>query len=183
MANDANFQYILKAIADKGSGLSDVQRDILAGVVRQGKQTNAPFSSYSVTVNYNKTVDQLVKDGKYDWANDDVSDPHFPLNKKGEEQAEIFIVTIDRRMSNAEIDQILDRWGLQDANVKEGLSLGAQYPNLQREGPIVARGSTWRVSDGGVFVPCLRGGESRRDLGLSLVGGWYSCWQFAAVRK
>src|SRR5258706_7017540 len=147
MSDSASFQKVRQVISSEFSKLSASDKEALIDILRQGLESQIPFPSYSVTLDKN-TVKQLIKDGNYDWVNDNVSDPHFPINKKGEEQTEIFIVSIDRRKSNAEVNRILDRWGLQDANSKEELSLGAQYPNLQRQGPIVFRGSTPSSPDG-----------------------------------
>lgn len=179
------YQQVAKVIVDKAGNLSEAERKALKSLLDGfDDQPQLPFPSYMVTVNYNKTVNQLVKDGKYDWSNSDISDSHFPLNKKGEEQVEIFIVSIDHRMSDPEVTQFINSLGLQDVNVKEELSLGVQFPDLQRKDPIVGRGSTWRDSDGDVYVPCLYGSESCRGLNLfDLGGGWDSAWQFACKRK
>lgn len=183
MPNPA-YQQVAKVLIDQGPFLSRPEREALKGILNGFGQPQLPFPSYTVSVNYNKTVKQLIKDGKYDWANGDVSDSHFPLNKKGEEQVEIFIVSIDHRMSDPEVTQFINSLGIQDVNVKEELSLGAQYPDLLREDPIVGRGSKWRDSDGDLLVPSLRSIKSRRGLFLvRLVGDWYSHWQFACKRK
>lgn len=182
MAPSRNFRNILEAIIKYPPSASDAQA--LIGVLERYVEPQLPFPSYSVTVNYDQTVEQLVKAGKYTWSDSDVTSGHFPFNKKGEEQVEIFIVSIDRRMSDPEVTQFINSWGLQDVNVKEELSLGAQYPDLQREGPIVGRGSTWRVSDGDLVVPYLFSDGGYRRLGLvRLGGGWSSNWQFACKRK
>jgi hypothetical protein len=186
MSKNDNLQWLLGAFAARGSELSESEKKILADTVLHGTNPQLPFPSYSVTVNYNKTVNQLVKDGKYDWVSNNFSDSHFTVNKKGEEQAEIFIVTIDRRMSTEAITKMINDLviPLRHANAKEELALGAQYPDLQREGPIAALGSTWRDSDGGLMAPYLNGDGSYRDLGLIDVDGdWYSGWRFACVRK
>ena len=145
-----------------------------------------PFPSYAVDVDYNLTVEQLVQAGKYDRANDDISDPHFPMNKKGVEPAEIFIISVVRRMSTEAISNMIGNLAipLRHANVKEELALGAQHPDLQREGPIVALGSTWRGPSGDVGVPCLVTHGSHRFLNLTWFGGaWAPIWRFDAVRK
>lgn len=183
MPNYANFQYLLKAIADKESDLSDVQRDFLAGVIRQG-QPQLPFPNYTVTVNYDQTVEQLIKTGKYDWFNYDLTSLHFPSNEKGVAEVLVYLVNFNRGISSEDAGKELDRQGLRPATLKELLALGVAQPDLQRNNPIVALGFEWRDSVGFVYVPYLGGYGSYRRLDLDWWGGdWVSDWLFAAVRK
>jgi|WetSurMetagenome_2_1015567.scaffolds.fasta_scaffold129787_1 hypothetical protein len=148
-------------------------------------QPQLPFPSYRIPVGYSKkTVNCLVREGGYDYVNGNVSDAHFPVTENEEEQNEIFLVPITHHMSDAEVTQLLDEWNLKDTNIKEELSLGIAHHDLQRHGPIVARGSMWRRSGGRLLVPCLDSRGLDRDLRLvDLDGDWDSGWQFAAVRK
>ena len=184
MPNDANFQYLLKAIADKGSDLSDFQRDFLAGVIRQG-QPQLLFPYYIVTVDYDQTVEQLIKTGKYDWFNYDLTSLNFPSNEKGVAEVLVYLVNFNRGISSEDAVKELDRQGLRPATLKELLALGVAQPDLQRNKPIVALGSEWRDSVVFVYVPCLVGleGDRRLDLDWWWGGNWVSEWLFAAVRK
>lgn len=148
------------------------------------KPISPAFPSYSVTVNYNQTVEQLIKAGNYFEVSSDITDKHFHVDKQGEEQIEIFVVSIDRPMSDIQVTQLFDSLGLRDANIKEELSLSTQYPDLQRKGLIFARGTTWRETAADLYVTCLNCNGLHRSLHL----GWLSCiwpssWRFAAVRK
>lgn len=184
MPNDANFQCILKVIADKGSTLSDAQRDILAGAIRQGQPTQLSYPAYKVSVNYDQTVEQFIKAGKYDWFNDDVTSLHFPSNEKDVAGVLVYLVNFNRDISSEDAVRELDRQGLRPATLKELLALGVAQPDLQRNNPIVALGSTWCSSAGNLVVPFLGSSEGGRFLSLiRLGGGWSSSWQFAAVRK
>lgn len=179
------YEQLAQAISGNVSTLTETERNGLKALLDDfNNQPQLSYPSFTVTINYDQTVKQLIKAGKYDRVNSDITNKNFPLNKKGEEQTEIFIVSISHQMSDLEVTQFLDSLGLRDANIKEGLSLGAQYPNLQRNNPIVARGTSWRDPVGRLMVPCLRSYDSSRRLYLiSLVGGWDSLWRFAAVRK
>ncbi len=184
MSKNDNLQWLLGAFAARGSELSESEKKILADTVLHGTNPQLPFPSYSVTVNYNKTVNQLVKDGKYDWHNTTITTQSPNTSRPSKNNQDIIIVSIETWMSNSEIDELLNKHGLIDANDKELFSLGEQHPDLQREGPIVARGSTWRDSDGVLMAPYLDGDESYRGLGLvSVGGGWSSDWRFACVSK
>ena len=180
------YEQLAQAISGKANGLSEAERNGLKGLLDGfNSKPQLPFPSYIIPAGYSKkTVNRLVVEGGYDYVNDNVSDAHFPVIENEEEQDEIFLVPITHHMSNAEVTQLLDEWNLKDTNIKEELSLGIAHPGLQRQGPIVARGSTWRDSGGNLMVPYLNSFEAGRDLDLvALGGGWFPGWQFAAVRK
>lgn len=177
------FQRVAKAIASDLPGLSTSEADTLIGLLRQG-QPQPQFPSYPVNVDYSASVEQLIKNGKYDWFNDDITGRNFPSSEKGTAQVVVYLVNFDHDISSEDAVKELDRQGLRPATLKELLALGSTYPDLQRKDLIVALGSTWRGSDGRVSVPCLGGVGSRRGLRLTWWGGvWGSGWRFAAVRK
>jgi len=148
----------------------------------RGKGLN--FPSYTVPVNYDLTVEQLVQAGGYDWVGDGNTSAHFPLNESGQEQVEIFVMPIAQIMSTEVVIANMVAFELQRPNVKQGLSLGVHCPDLQREGPIVILCEPWRRPGGSVFVPCLNRDGSNRYLHLGWVGsGWHPAWRFAAVRR
>lgn len=148
-------------------------------------KSQSPYPSYQINVDYDQPLKKMIVSGNYNWVDSDITNKHFPQNKKGKEQADIFIISIDHRMYDLEVTQFLDSLGLRDANIKELLSLGAQFPDLQCKKPIVARSTSWRDSIGFVDVPCLDNDEWGRNLRLIYLGGHWlmNWWQFAAVKK
>ena len=144
----------------------------------------ASFPSYTVTVNHDQTVKQLIKAGKYDWINDDITDINFPSDEEGKAQLEIFLLSFNRHISSEDAIEKIDKQGLRPATLKELLGLGSQHPDLQRKNPIVALGSTWRFPRGYLYVLVLYRNGSRRRLDLTwFEGGWSSRWRFAVVRN
>lgn len=78
----------------------------------------------------------------------------------------------------------MDKAGYRPANIAELLALGAQYPDIQRQFPIVALGSVWRLRSSGPCVPCLWGDDWERGLHLrQLMDKWHPGYRFAVVRK
>ncbi len=142
------------------------------------------FGSYPVTVNYDLTVEQLVKAGKYVWSDGDVTSKNFPSTETGQAEVMIYLVTPRYDISSEDIIQEMDKMdpSLRPATLKELLALGAQYPDLQKQTWIVALGSPW--SDlGMIFVPCLDD-DPARNLSLDwYIMDWDSDWSFACVRK
>ncbi len=157
-----------------------VTKERLQGFLR-GHQPD--FPSYQVAVD-NETVEQLVRAGKYDWSNDDITSSHFPSERWAKALVDIFLVNFDHNISSEDAIAKMAEQGLRPATLKELLALGSAHPDLQRENPIVALGSTWRSPGGYVSVPYLYGFGSTRSLVLSWFGGdWVPRWRFAAVRK
>lgn len=153
-------------------------------IATKPESTGQKIPSYRVSVNYDQTIEQLVMDGKYDWFSKDVTSGHFPSNEKGVAEVLVYLVNFNRDISSEDAVKELDRQGLRPATLKELLALGIAQPDLQRNNPIVALGSTWRDSIGDVRVPFLGGGGSRRRLYLLWwLGDWPSYWPFAAVQK
>lgn len=131
---------------------------------------------YTVMVNYDRSIEDRVKDGKYDWANSDITSSHFPSQETGIKEVSIEFIHFRRNMKTDDILGELDKKGLRPATLKELLSLGEQYPDLQREFPIIALGSVWRLL-GGIrcYAFLSRCGFSGRRLGLD--------WLWLGIRK
>lgn len=140
-------------------------------------------NGYAVTVDYNKTIEQMVAAGKYDWKNNDINSRNYAHNKSGIERPTIEVVHLNKSLSSEDVVDELDRMGLRPATTAELLALGEQHPDLQRQWWIVALGSV--ASFGGLrHVPCLSGRGSGRGLGLRWWDGrWGAYCRFAAVRK
>ncbi len=140
--------------------------------------------SYPVTVNYDLSVEDSVKAGKYDWTNSDISSKNFPSKRKGTAETEIILVHLNRPVESDEVIRELDKQVLSPAELPEGLAFGVKYPDIQREFPVIILGSVWRPPDGDRYCASLGGYSDERGLYLR----WFDCrWlarcRFAAVRK
>ena len=166
-----------KVIESRGNTLA---KEIVALI--RGPQP--AFSSYSVLVDYGQTVEQLIRNGRYDWVNSDINGRNFPSSERGRAQIDIFLLNFDHDISSEDAIREMAKQGLRPATLKELLALGTAFPDLQRENPIVALGSTCRRPDGGLDVPYLTGRASLRFLSLVWFGrDWFPGRRFAAVRK
>lgn len=152
--------------------------------------TDAEGKTFSVVVNYDQSLKKMIRAGKYDWVNDNITQKHFPTERQGKEEVEIRIFSTEelvgkmRAVSFDEVLEALERKGYRPANLPELLTIGAEFPDKQREFPIIELGSVWRGSVGRRIVACLcRGGSERRLLLDWLDDGWDDYCRFAAVRK
>jgi hypothetical protein len=144
------------------------------------------YPSFSVQVNYDLTVEELVKAGKYSWAMLSINSNNFSSPEKDIATIDIFLVNFNRNLSSEDVVKELDRQGLRPATLKELASLGAQYPHLQYEFPIVALGSPWRDPDGALQVPFLYTVSPPFHRRLYLTMWWGTkptYYRFAAVLK
>lgn len=143
-----------------------------------------PGSIYAVTVDYGKSVEEMVKLGLYDWSNHDITSEHFPAKWTGQTDLAIELVHFNRYIGTNDALKELNRMGYRPAELHELLAFGEKYPDVQREFPVVALGSVWQRPYGYRYVPCLYWFGSKRRLYLRWSGrDWGDICRFAAVRK
>jgi len=169
------------AIAEKGSATT------LHAVVAALMHTSdtEPAIAYSVTVDYDLSLAAMIRKAGFNgYVNPDIITKHFSIMGEGEVGAVIELVHCNRGMTNAEVTTELDQRGLRDATLPELLALSEKFPNLQRQFPIVARGSAWRGPSGNRSVPFLWGSCGKRSLYLGYLDyKWDALHRFAGVRK
>lgn len=139
--------------------------------------------AFSLTVDYDQSLVEMVAAGNYDSVNPHIADDNFPVGS-GEPEVEAVLVYLDHVASYNKVIQGLGRRDLRPATLPELLAFGAKYPDLQRQYPIVALGSVWAARFGIRRVGCLWSYYGQRKLYLL----WYvfRCDKkdrFLAVRK
>ena len=138
---------------------------------------------FPISVNYDLSVESLVILGKYDQKSDDVTDKNFPTSRKGIVELEIILVPLKKVVFPEEADKELDKIGLRSANLRELLTFGVKYPDIQRRYPaVVAPRQPVRYCRNGVAI--LTGDD--RERGLFLIGSeveLHEDCRFAAVSK
>jgi len=165
-------------VMENGKELLDKIVDAIAEAMKQIRRI------YAVLVDFGLSLEELVKLGKYDWSNPDITSAHFPTRRKGKVETEIEFFHFDRNISSEEAIREMDKAGYRPAEAHELLAFGAKYPDVQREFPIAALGSVWQYPDGDRYVVCLYEYDAERRAVLSRFEFvWYGIWRFAAVRK
>ena len=142
--------------------------------------------TYTFEVDHDKSVEEMVKAGEYDYVSSDLTSENFPSTCSGVKTIEAHLVHYGRFMTDEEITSDLDGKGLRDCSIKELLAFGANpdMRDLQRELPIIARRSVWTDPLGYRRVPALWSFAHERSADLWwLVSGWHSDVRFLAVRK
>jgi len=138
--------------------------------------------SYIVVVDYSRSLAEMIKAGKYDWVHGNINENNFPVKGIGRHEVSVVLFHFNRVISSEDAMSEMKRTGYRPARIEELLALGENYPDLQRQFPIIALRSFWRPQLGGRGVPALwRIGE--RDLRLLwFESAWHSVFRFLAVR-
>jgi hypothetical protein len=139
---------------------------------------------YPLTVNYKQQIEKLVTNGKYDYANSNIVSANFPEEKNPTAELEAVLFHPDEEDVTSEaVLERMENENLRPASVRELLVFGVQFPDVQRQFPIVALGTVVQLY-GDRLVACLGRGASGRSLALSWFdGGWYRRCRFLAFRK
>jgi hypothetical protein len=144
---------------------------------------NTTYPTYVLSVNYERSVEDGVRAGRYDWVNRDITHKNFPRKKKGTAKVAVELVHFDRYISVSEALCELKENGYRPADLWELLAFGEKYPEVQINFTVAALGSIYRHPNGHYFSPLLYGFNSRRRLGLFWLGGnLQKTWRVAAVR-
>lgn len=139
---------------------------------------------FRLLVNYDLKVEAMVKEGKYDWKNNDINAKNFPTERAGQCEIELKLFHFNKAMTSEDVIKEMDKQGYRPAELSELLALGAKHPDEQRKYPIIALGSVWRYWYGSRGVAYLRLDDSGRELRLYCFDdGWHEDCRFAAVRK
>ncbi len=137
--------------------------------------------TYHVSVN--RSINDAVKTGNYDWADSSINDQRFMADQPHE--IDIIVGHFTLTMETDSVLKALDEVGLRPATMSELLALGIWCPELQRQFPIVELGSVWQISDGDHVFGCIEPSTfgNRFLLLRYCISGWIDRFRFAAVRK
>ena len=173
---------IVSLCKEKGVG-KDKFLQAIAELYESGNQKKEGV--YSVTVDYGLSLAKMIKAGKYDYVNSDINAKNFPVARIGKvEMKNLELVHLNCNASTDEAIQEIGKRGLGLGDLPMLLALGAKYPELQREFPVAALGSSWVNRDGFRRVACLWSDDGNRRLYLDWYGiMWCVHYRFLAVCK
>ena len=172
----------IEAVVNKLGGMNGVNK-LLSGELVVKEMENQRQTSM-VIVDYSQTLAQMIKAGNYGWVNNDITQEHFPIAGSGKQEEEIVLFCFGKNISSGDAIAEMEKQGFRSARIEELLALGAAYPELQKQFPIVALGSVWRAPASSRRVPALDWSGGERGLALDWFGDdWGGSWRFAAVRK
>jgi hypothetical protein len=188
----AIMQVIVNAVLEMGGSDEDLHRLLndnslvkqIAELIVSGKKAVA--KTYNVMVDYSMSLADMIKAGKYDWSNDDITDKRFSFQGTGQHEVELVMVHLNRSATTREVRQYMDEQGLEPAKIEHLLAFGATYPEIQREFPIIALGSSFVPVHGDRIYPYLHCRGGGRMLSLRWNDDdrpWVESCRFLAVGK
>ena len=163
---------------DEGQPMIDM---IAALLVKAGAATR---NVYPITVNYAQAFEEMVGAGKYDYRNDCITAVNFPITGEGMVNYEAVLFHPNRDLESEDAVKEMTQIGLEPAKTEHLLAFGAKFPEIQREFPVVALGSSWVRPHRSRNVPYLDRWFGERDLRLiRWAGEWFAYCRFLALRK
>jgi len=141
-----------------------------------------------VQLDYRKTIEEMVKEGRYFLDNLDINSENFPITLRQSGLIEVHFFYFNQAMSEKNIVGEMDKQGFRPGEIPELLAVGAQHPDkVRRYRLIVGLGSVgtplyygeqpmvpvvWRP--GHLQAPCIR---------LDHLDSWRAGARFLAVHK
>ena len=161
----------------------EIARNILKGVAKVVIEVISHLVGTSKQiVNYDRSIKDSVKAGKYDWTNDNITDANFPSKEKGEREVEFGVFHFNKTMMSDDVIAKMKLEGFRPATMKEELAYGEKNPEEQRKYPLVALGSVASLV-GSRQVGCLYESSSGRRANLNYyVSVWRGRFRFLGVR-
>ena len=140
------------------------------------------IQTYTVTVDYGKTLESMVENGKYDYFNEKIIEI-FLVNGDGTVEVDLELVHLNKQASTNEVKDYLEANGLRPATLEEILAFGAKYPEIQREFPIIALGPSNVYRNAVPFLGSDRFQARFLILDSYDLSPWTEICRFLAVRK
>jgi hypothetical protein len=151
--------------------------------LRRNIAHKSPRTTYKITVDYDLPVEAMVKAGKYNDTNSDITSKNFPPQGSGRAKLEAILVQVGDVKTEEALDE-LEKRRLRAGTLAELLAFGAQHPNAQQETHTIALGSVCLSPSSHKITPYLWRRGSRRGLGLGwLESGWLINYRFLAFSK
>ncbi len=155
--------------------------------MKKQSSTELQNSEFVMTVDYSKTLEQMIAEGKYEYRiNDDIKTKNFPLPVKliGKKIDGIYkIYFFNESISSEDSIRRIAEDGYLPATLPELLKFGEINPEMQRQFPIFALGSNFQYGNSKYEIPVLTTYDFKRRLNLyERPLSWSNTFGFLVVR-
>lgn len=153
--------------------------DVLVEVIEQAKNI------FRLMVGKKRTTEEMVKAGKYDWSDDNITSKNFPVRSRSTKRVVIELVKFDPDLTWEEVLTEAEKRGLKRPDYEDALLFGEQHPEKQRElRRIVFLHEPWSRPPNFLSVLMLLGNSNERSLRLAWLGNgeWARDCYYAFVR-
>lgn len=103
--------------------------------------------SYTAQVDYAQSINDSLNAGGYNWVDSQVNDADFPDSTTGSASLTAVLVPYDTSMSIDDLTKTQAAAGYRPATLKELLAFGKANPDLQKDAPIIALGTSADVPE------------------------------------
>lgn len=139
---------------------------------------------FSLVIQGDANASELVRQGNYDWADEWITDPHFPIEKHASVERTIELVEFEHDPVSEEVLEEFQRRGLERPTYEDALYFGIQHPDAQTKRPIVFLHEPVRDRLGSADILVLDDVNGARGLYLLWFGRrWDQSYLFAGVGK
>jgi hypothetical protein len=138
---------------------------LLAGCVSVSESSLQSTAPQSITVDYDRSIEELVQNGGFGWSHRELTARMFPSERKGTARLRAVLVDLPSYLATEQIVEFQEKKGFRPATIRELLAFAAEDPDAQLRHPIVALGSTCSL-----FAP-ERSMTEERTFGLSMSPG------------
>jgi hypothetical protein len=146
--------------------------------------TDSTGNRFQDTMEYSRTVAELVETGKYDRIDHGIFEPDDydnPPEAVASLEVEEVVFHLSGESSFADIVERMRQAGLRQVSRKEILNFGWRHPDVQRGFPLVALGCHIQIKDS-VYGICLRGDNTSRAIGLcNRDQKWPACYRILGI--
>lgn len=138
---------------------------------------------YRMMAGDERCTEELVQAGNYGYAHSCVTSENFPARPVSAPWArDLVLLEFDHDVTSEEVLNEAARLGLRRPTYEDALHFGIEYPDVQRERPVVFLHDPWTGFFGRRDVLCLWSNAGRRELGLEgFDDAWSPTYRFAFV--
>ncbi len=113
----------------------------LKWVLREALLGGKEIDTYPLIVDYGMSLEQMVKNGRYNWSHENITSKKFPTRRTGKAEIVIKLVRLNLSVhTSTAIEELNKEKGFRLAEPCELLAFGEKYPYVQRKFPVVALG-------------------------------------------
>lgn len=98
-----------------------------------------------VRVDYSRITEELFRAGRYDNREREpyINQRNFPPRKTGKHLVQVQLLPLDKKVDGLEAQEEIRERGYAPIDTHTVLSIGEQFPELQKSRKIIALGQTW----------------------------------------
>jgi hypothetical protein len=136
-----------------------------------------------ITVNYDKSLKDMIAAGMYDWVNSDITANRFPLERGGTTNFCPKLFDFGPHISSEDAIEAMSKDKFRPGGHAHGLAYGATFPDEQQRSRIACLGSS-ALMLGHRHVLYLDGDATERRVNLhDWHRGWTGRWCLLGVRE